>query len=66
MGSVVLGAARPPEAARPDAVAPVTAPEDDEEETEEERLAIEEAREDIKAGNTVSFEEVKKRFGLSS
>ena len=42
----------------------MTAPEDDEEESEEERLAIEEAREDIKAGGTVSFEEVIRRYGI--
>lgn len=42
----------------------MTAPEDDEEETEEERIAVAEAEEDIKAGRTVSFEEVKRRFGI--
>ena len=43
----------------------MTAPEDDEEETEEERLAVEEAEEDIKAGRLISHEEVKKRFGIA-
>ena len=43
----------------------MTAPEDDEELTEEEIIAIEEGKEDIRAGRVVSFEEVKKRFGIS-
>ena len=36
----------------------MTAPEDDEEETEEERLAVEEGREDIRAGRVFTQEEV--------
>ena len=43
----------------------LTLPEDDEEETEEERLAVEEAREDIKTGRLISHEEVKKKFGIA-
>ena len=43
----------------------MTLPEDDEEETEEERLAVEEAMEDIKAGRLISHEEVKKKFGIA-
>ena len=40
----------------------MTLPEDDEEETEEERLAAEEAWEDIKAGNWISQEELEKEL----
>ena len=40
------------------------APEDDEPETEEERVAIVEAQEDFKAGRVVSHEELKREFGL--
>ena len=40
------------------------APEDDEPETEEERAAVAEAYEDIKAGRVVTMEEVKREFGL--
>ena len=40
----------------------MTAPEDDEEETEEERLAVEEAREDMRAGNWISQEEIEHRL----
>ena len=36
----------------------MTAPEDDEEETEEERIAVAEAEEDIKAGRLLTQEEV--------
>ena len=43
----------------------MTAPEDDEEETEEERLAVAEPEEDIKAGRLISHEEVKNRFGIT-
>ena len=43
----------------------MTLPEDDEEETEEERLAVEEGNEDIRAGRVVPFEEVKKKFGIA-
>lgn len=40
------------------------APYDDEPLTEEDRRAIEEAEEDIRAGRVVSHEEVKRRFGI--
>lgn len=40
----------------------MTYPEDDEEETEEERLAVEEAKEDFKAGRWFTMEEVKKEL----
>ena len=43
----------------------MTAPEDDEELTEEEILAIEEGKEDFRAGRVVSMEEAMKRFGIS-
>lgn len=43
----------------------LTLPEDDEEETEEERLAVEEGNEDIKAGRLISHEEVKEKFGIA-
>ncbi len=43
----------------------MTAPEDDEELTEEEILAIEEGKADVKAGRVVSFEEAKERYGIS-
>ena len=42
----------------------MTLPEDDEEETEEERLAVEEGNEDIRAGRLVPHEEVKKKFRI--
>ncbi|MBI2170458.1 MAG: hypothetical protein HYU30_00325 [Chloroflexi bacterium] len=42
----------------------LNAPIDDEPETEEERRAVEEAKEDIRAGRVVSLEEIKKEFGL--
>jgi hypothetical protein len=38
------------------------APIDDEEETEEERRLVEEGMEDIRAGRTVSHEEIKREF----
>jgi uncharacterized coiled-coil DUF342 family protein len=41
----------------------LTAPEDDEPETEEERKAMAEAYEDLKAGRLVSLEEVKRELG---
>lgn len=41
-----------------------TAPLDDEEETEEERLAVEEAREDYRTGRFATLEEVRKELGL--
>ena len=41
----------------------MTAPEDAEEETEEERLAIEEAIEDVRAGRLISQEEIEERLG---
>ena len=40
----------------------MTAPEDDEEETEEERIAVAEAREDMKAGNWISQDELENRL----
>ena len=40
----------------------MTAPEDDEEETEEERLAVEEAMEDVRAGRLISQEEIEERL----
>ena len=40
----------------------MTAPEDDEEETEEERLAIEEAMADVRAGRLISHEEIEERL----
>ena len=40
------------------------APWDDEPETEEERLAVKEAEEDLRLGRTVSMEEIKQEFGL--
>ena len=40
----------------------MTAPEDDEEETEEERLAVEEAMEDVRAGRLISHEELEERL----
>ena len=40
----------------------MTAPEDDEKETEEERLAVAEAEEDIKAGNWITQEELESRL----
>jgi hypothetical protein len=42
----------------------VTAPIDDEPETEEERLAVEEARADVAAGRVSSAAEVFRRLGL--
>ncbi len=42
----------------------LTAPEDDEPETEEERIAVAEGREDIQAGRVVTLEEVKHELGL--
>ena len=38
------------------------APIDEEEETEEERRLVEEAREELRAGQTVSHEEIKREF----
>ena len=40
------------------------APEEDEPETDEERAAVAEAREDFEAGRVVPLEEVKGEFGL--
>ncbi len=40
----------------------MTAPEDDEEETEEERIAVEEALEDVRAGRLISQEEIEERL----
>ena len=40
----------------------MTLPEDDEEETEEERLAVEEAKEDLRAGRVYTHEEAMKRI----
>jgi hypothetical protein len=40
------------------------APLDDEPETDEERLAVEEAMEDLRQGRVVSMEEIKREFGL--
>ena len=42
----------------------ITAPEDDEPETEEERAAVAEAYEDIAQGNVVSHENVMRELGL--
>jgi hypothetical protein len=42
----------------------LNAPEDDEPESEEERAAVEEAYEDLKAGRVVSDEELKRELGL--
>ena len=42
----------------------VTAPEDDEPETEEERAAVAEAYEDIAQGNVISHEELIRELGL--
>ena len=42
----------------------LTAPEDDEPETDEERAAIDEAREDVKQGRLYSLEEVRRELGL--
>jgi hypothetical protein len=42
----------------------LTAPEDDEPETEEERAAVEEAYEDLKAGRVVPWKEVKRELDL--
>lgn len=50
--------------ADPVAYALYTAPEDDEEETEEERLAVEEAYADIAAGRIISDEELARELGL--
>ena len=44
----------------------LTLPEDDEEETEEERLAVEEAREDIQDERLISHAEAKEKFGIAS
>ena len=41
-----------------------TAPWDDEPETDEERRALEEAREDVREGRLVSMDEVKREFGI--
>ena len=41
-----------------------TAPWDDEPETEDERLAVEEARKEIAEGRFVTMEELKREFGL--
>ncbi len=40
----------------------VNAPPDDEPETEEERLAVQEAREDLESGRVVSHEEARRRL----
>jgi hypothetical protein len=40
------------------------APWDDEPETDEERAAVAEARDDLRNGRTVSMDEVKREFGL--
>jgi hypothetical protein len=40
------------------------APEDDEPETDEEKAAIAETKEDFKSGRVVSHEELKREFGL--
>jgi hypothetical protein len=40
------------------------APEDDEPETDEEKAAIAETKEDFKSGQVVSHEELKREFGL--
>ena len=42
----------------------LNAPEDDEPESEEERAAVEEAYEELKAGRVVSDEELKRELGL--
>ena len=42
----------------------LTAPEDDEPETDEERVAVAEAREDIKSGRVIGLDEVKRELGL--
>jgi len=42
----------------------LTAPEDDEQETDEERAAVAEAREDLKEGRVVSLDEAKRELGL--
>ena len=42
----------------------IEAPEDDEPETDEERAAVAEAYEDLAAGRVVSFEDVKREFGV--
>ncbi len=42
----------------------ITAPEDDEPETEEERAAVAEAYEDIARGNVISHEELMRELGL--
>ena len=42
----------------------LTAPEDDEPETEEERAAVEEAYENLKAGRVFRWKEVKRELGL--
>ncbi len=39
------------------------APHDDEPETEEERQAVAEARDDVKAGRTIPLEEIEREFG---
>ncbi len=42
----------------------LNAPLDDEPETEEERIAVQEAKEDLAAGRVVSSEDVRREFGL--
>jgi hypothetical protein len=42
----------------------LTAPEDDEPETDEERLAVDEARQDIRAGRVVSLDQVERELGI--
>ena len=42
----------------------IEAPEDDEPETDEERAAVAEAYEDLAASRVVSFEDVKREFGV--
>ena len=42
----------------------LTAPDDDEPETEEERAAVTEARQDIQEGRVYSLEEVRRELGL--
>jgi hypothetical protein len=42
----------------------LTAPTDDEPETDEERAAVAEAEEDVRQGRVVSMEEIKREFGV--
>jgi len=50
--------------ADPVLLALANAPEDDEPETEEERLAVEEARESLRRGAGISHEELRRELGL--